>query len=93
MDKTEKYVFKINRNLHGSKDTAHTFFLHIWSKLLNLGHFQSAINEFIFFKGYTTFFTYVNDGIFLDVSNERIYLAVAELAKVCEIKDKGQIND
>ena len=87
------YVLRIRKNLYGSKNESRTFFLYMKDRLISLGYTQSTIDECVFYKDSTIFFSYVDDGIFLDVSPERIDLAVRELGRVCEIEDKGSISD
>jgi len=92
-DKHYDYVLKIKKNLYGSKNASRTFFLYMRDKLLSLRYTQSMIDKCVFYRETTIFFAYVNDGIFLDVSLERIDLAVKEFSNVCKIEDKGDIND
>jgi len=92
-DKHYDYVLRIKKNLYGSKNASTTFFLYMRDKLVSLGYTQSTIDECVFYRETTIFFAYVDDGVFLDVSLERINLAVKELSNIWEIEDKGDIND
>ena len=92
-DNKSDYVLKIRKNLYGSRNASRTFFLFMKEKLLSLGYKPSSIDECVFYRGSTVFFAYVDDGIFLDKSLQRIDLAVVELGKICEIEDKGDISD
>jgi len=61
--------------------------------LLKLGYIQSSIDECIFYRGTTIFFTYVDDGIFVDVLQKNSNRAVTELANVFDIEDKGDVTE
>jgi len=47
----------------------------------------------MFYGGTTIFYSYVNNGIFLDELVDKINHAVCELADVSNIEDKGDVNE
>ena len=92
-DKTQKYCLRLKKNLYGQKNAGRTFYLYMVDGLLKLGYKQSSIDECIFYRDSTIFFTYVDDGIFMDASEHKINKAVTELANVFDIEDKGDVTE
>jgi len=92
-NRSEQYCLRPRKNLYGQKNTGRTFYLFMVNRLLKLGYIQSSIDECIFYRGTTIFFTYVDDGIFIDVSKENLNRSVTELANVFNIEDNGDITE
>jgi len=84
---------RLKKNIYGQKQAGRTFYLYMVKGLIKLGYVQSAIDTCVFYRGTTIFFTYVDDGIFIDTSVEKINLAVTELSNEFNIEDKGDVSE
>ena len=58
-----------------------------------VGFAKSAIDECVFYRNDTIFFSYVDDGIIIAPSQDKIKLAIQDLSKKFNIEDKGDINE
>ena len=90
---TDPHCLKLQRNLYGGRDAGRTFYLFMTKGLKEIGFNKSAINECVFYREDTIFFSYVHDGIIITPSHDIIDLVIGELSKKYDIEDKGDINE
>jgi len=88
-----KHVLKVLRNIYGGKDAGRTWYLHLKERLESIGFIQSKFDECVFYRNTTIFIVYTDDGIFFDPKKENIDDAIADMAKILNIDDQGDISD
>ena len=93
-DPDKDYVLQLTKNLYGQKQASRVFYLHLKKGLEKIGFQPSQIDEGLFFRGTTIFVVYVDDGIFFDPSEDKIYQATKDLQNAgYDIEIKGTITD
>ena len=90
---SEPCCLRLKKNIYGQKQAGRTFYLYMVKGLLKLGYKQSSIDSCVFYRETTIFFSYVDDGIFIDISVDKIGLAIQELANEFDIEDKGDVSE
>ena len=89
----EQHCLKLQRNLYGGRDAGRTFYLFMVKGLCELGFSKSAIDECVFYRDDTIFFSYVDDGIIIAPNESKIKTIISDLNKKFDIEDKGNINE
>ena len=89
----EPHCLQLRRNLYGGRDTGRTFYLFMVKGLNEIGFAKSAIDECIFYRNDTIFFSYVDDGIIIAPNQDKINLVIRDLSEKFNIEDKGDINE
>ena len=77
----EQHCLKLQRNLYGGRDAGRTFYLFMLKGLKELGFSKSAIDECVFYRDDTIFFSYVDDGIIIAPNENKIKTIISDLNK------------
>ena len=71
--------YLLTKNLYGQKQTSQVFYLHLKKGQEKKGFQPSQIDEGLFSRGTTIFVVDVDDGIFFNPSEDKIYQATKDL--------------
>ena len=88
------HVLKLLANLYRQKHAGRVWNGYLVNKLLELDFKQSQIDDCVFYRGDVIFIVYVDDGIFLGLSDEQLSGIITEMRNLdLDIKDQGHPAD
>jgi hypothetical protein len=88
------HILKLLQNLYGQKQAGHVWNKYLNEKLREINFSQSLVDDCVFYQDNVIFIVYVNDGIFLGPSEEKISNAITELQNFdLDIKDQSHPAD
>ncbi len=73
------HVLKLLTNLYGQKQAGQVWNSYLIGKLLEIDFKQSQIDDCVFYRGDVIFIVYVDDGIFLGLSDEQLSGIITEM--------------
>jgi Reverse transcriptase (RNA-dependent DNA polymerase) len=93
-DKTRStHVLKLVKNLYGQKQAGRVWNQHLHGELLDIGWRQSKIDECLYYKGNVMFVVYVDDGILVYPSQDKVNEELEILKKRFTISVEGTLSD
>ena len=66
------HVLLLLVNIYGQKQAGRVWYNYLVKKLLSIGFTQSLVDDCVFYRGTTIFITYVDDGLALDTSGDKL---------------------
>eukprot|EP00957_Ditylum_brightwellii_P147330 11218692-Ditylum_brightwellii.AAC.1 len=88
------HVLKLLKNMYEQKQASRVWYNCLKEGLEQIVFTQSAIDEYVFYRGKTIFLCCVDDGIFASTNQEEIDQAINDLRSAkFGIEDKGDIED
>ncbi len=84
------HVLNLLRNLYGQKQAGRVWNEYLVEKLREINFSQSLVDDCVFYQDDVIFIVYVDDGIFLGPSDEKISNAITKLQNLeLDIEDQG----
>ena len=91
---SKDHVLQLLTNLHGQKQAGRVWNAYLIEKLRKIGFSQSLVDNCVFYRDDIIFIVYVDDGIFLGPSDDKISQAIVEIQNLnLDIKDQGHPAD
>ena len=75
----KSHALKLKQNLYGKKQAGLVWYNHLSSRLKRIGFKQSAIDDYVFYKGNVIFFFYVDNDIFVSPESREVDKVIKEL--------------
>ena len=89
----DTHVLKLKKNIYGGRNSGRIWNDFLKEGLLNIGFEQSEADECVYYKGDVIFLFYVDDGIFISPTKEKVDKAIADLSNRKLSKNKYDIDD
>jgi Reverse transcriptase (RNA-dependent DNA polymerase) len=86
-------VLKLVKNLYGQKQAGRVWNQHLHGALLDIGWRQSKIDECLFYKGKVMFVVYVDGGIIVSPSQDKVNEELEVSKKRFNISVEGTLSD
>ena len=91
---SKDHVLQLLTNLYGQKQAGRVWNAYLIEKLRKIGFSQSLVDNCVFYRDDIIFIVYVDDGIFLGPSDDKISQAIVEIQNLnLDIKDQGHPAD
>jgi len=87
------YCLELNKNLYGTKQAAHGWFLHLHDGLLTNGFQQSQIDPCLFFHSDRLLVIYTDDCLIFGPSAAHIQNVITSLQTTFLLEDEGEVKD
>jgi hypothetical protein len=91
---SKNYILKLLANIYGQKQAGCVWNSYLVTKLREINFKQSLIDECIFYRDDVIFIVYVDDGIFLEPSDQQLRDIINKLHNFkLSIEDQGHLAD
>ena len=90
----QEWVFEVINNVYGGKDAGRQWYLHLKSKLEEIGFKRSLFDECLFYRGRVMYSLYTDDSILAAPTDEELDQAIDDMEKAgLELTVEGLLED